>query len=85
MCGVRCFVLYTIHVLCAMYCKGGVSCVLCVMYCKCCVSCALCVLCGTVYPEILAVIKFGDLPEIWPNALLAEFKFGSLPESYVFA
>ena len=34
----------------------------------------------TIYPEILAVIKFGDLPEIWPNVLLVEFKFGSLPE-----
>ena len=34
----------------------------------------------TVYPEILAVIKFGDLPEFWPNVLLAEFKFGGLPE-----
>ena len=34
----------------------------------------------TVYPEILAVIKFGDLLKIWPNALLAEFKFGGLPE-----
>ena len=34
----------------------------------------------TVYLEILAVIKFGDLPEIMPNALLAEFKFGGLPE-----
>ena len=30
--------------------------------------------------ENIAVIKFGDLPEIWPNALLAEFKFGGLPE-----
>ena len=28
-----------------------------------------------VYPEILAVIKFGDLPEIWQK-LLVEFKFG---------
>ena len=34
----------------------------------------------TVYLEILAVIKFGDSPEIRPNALLAEFKFGSLPK-----
>ena len=34
----------------------------------------------TVYPKILAVIDFGDLPEIWPNALVAEFKFGSLTE-----
>ena len=34
----------------------------------------------TIYLEILAVIKFGNLPEIWPNALLVEFKFGSLPE-----
>ena len=31
-----------------------------------------------IYPKILAVIKLGNLPEIWPNALLAEFKFGSL-------
>ena len=32
----------------------------------------------TVYPQILAVIKFGDLHEIWPKCinLLAEFKFG---------
>ena len=34
----------------------------------------------TIYPEILVVIKFGDLPEIWHNALLAEFKCGGLPE-----
>ena len=34
----------------------------------------------TIYPETKAVIKFGDLPEIWPNALLVEFKFGGLPE-----
>ena len=31
----------------------------------------------TVNPEILAVIKFGDLPETWQK-LLAEFKFGGL-------
>ena len=35
---------------------------------------------GTVHPEILAVIKFGNLPKIWPNALLEEFKFDGLPE-----
>ena len=34
----------------------------------------------TVYQELLMVIKFGNLPKIWPNALLAEFKFGGLPE-----
>ena len=38
-----------------------------------------------VFPKILAVIKFGNLPEILPNALLAEIKFDSLPESYVIA
>ena len=26
------------------------------------------------------IIKFGDFPEIWPNALLEEFKFDDLPE-----
>ena len=25
---------------------------------------------NTVYPEILAVIKFGDLPEIWPKCII---------------
>ena len=34
----------------------------------------------TVYLEILAVIKFGNLPEIWPSTLLAELKFSVLPK-----
>ena len=36
--------------------------------------------CSLLSPLMLNILKFGDLPKIWPNALLAEFKFGSLPE-----
>ena len=41
------------------------------LYSEECVLCSgLCGLYNTVYPEILAVIKFGDLPEIWRKCII---------------